>query len=1225
MKSTRIQENTGSSSHLFHSLTQTLFKNMKNYRLTTYVLGFSLLLLLFAPCAANAAADNGIFAELQMQARQQRVTINVRDTPLDDILLMINRQTSLSVGYQEGVIDKNLKFSLNVANATVESALNTLFAGTPYDYRITNNRIMIVLRQQQAAGGAIRGKVLTEDGSPLIGATVMIAGSTRGVNTDVSGVFELENIGAAPVTLRISYVGMETQEIKASAGANLNITLKVKSSEIGDVYVTGYQTLSPERATGSFETINYNSIESRHVSDLSTALLGMVAGLQGTENEDGTVDYLLRGISALKDPDDEYSDISSIRPLIVVDGFPVANGFADINPNDVESVTVLKDAAAASIWGARSASGVIVITTRRAKASETGRLNVEVSASARWGEKIDLSNAMLTASSKDQVDFEVLVYENGWKGKPTDALSQLNTPISYAMEALLAHADGNMNDARLKAELDRLRNTNNRGQIKKHLLQNPVVQQYNVRTGYAGDRINSSMSVMYEKSQGSMKGNEDNRWRVNFNNTFKLTGWLSLDAGVNIHYHMLESGGATLSEISALSPYEMLLDDDGSYAAHSVKNSIQLAKYDLSALPYEDWSYNLLQETRSRKYTTDQLNSRFTAGLSARILDGLAFDTKFQYEYNTSEKTNLWYEESYYVRNTVNYNLDYDRTKQAINARFVPDGAIKQTTNANTKNYTWRNQLNFNRTFNGKHSVSALAGFEISDLVMNSTANPHVFGYDPVSNTSTVLPYGGSSFNKNGQKVQLKNILGNNASSIYMGNALTGTARITPYYDYRNDRYVSVYGNASYTYDNRYTLSASARSDASNLITDNAAQRWDPFWSVGGLWNMHRESFLADVDWINRLSVRLTYGYNGNVDKTTSPVTLVSMSSSVNSATGLHYASVSAFGNPYLRWERTATTNFGVDYSLFRNRLYGTIEIYNKQGQDIIGRVSIPTHYGRNSMTMNAAELYNRGVELTIGTKFDITPDVNFETRVTYAYNKNKITKYNYSSVWLNQVLNGSFIEGYPIQSMWSIKYVGMKEGVPTIETPTGNQYTLNDNAFTQLYGNDTTLFYEGPSDDPHMLGWHGTFNLWGVKLSFLINGKFGGHFRAPTYGYTLSSSGKEVQTRFVKDALAGSDKIPSLPDAGATYPYTLGAHVRYFNTLVESSSFIRLKEVTADYVFPRRITDRLGLGSLKVFAQVRDLGCLWVKNGYGYDPEWLPGTLRPTTSVLLGFTLNFK
>lgn len=711
--------------------------------------------------------------------------------------------------------------------------------------------------------------------------------------------------------------------------------------------------------------------------------------------------------------------------------------------------------------------------------------------------------------------------------------------------------------------------------------------------------------------------NKTERWRVNFNNISSVFQWLDFSVGVNIHYSDATNSGPTMAEINSLSPYEMILNEDGSYATQLRVNRKQLAKIGKGVLPYDDWDYNILREVRARDYSTEMLNARLQAGLMVKLLPGISVDTKFQYELNRMDDEQLDHEDSYFVRDLVNSYVGYDPESNGVKAQFIPQGAIRRSATEKIKNYSWRNQLNIDRKIGEKHEINAIVGFELSQFKTLGRTDPYVYGFDPEKNIATPLPFGGYSGSGNGQSVAITNISGSNVKSL--------PGMVTVYNDL-NERFVSVYGNIGYTFDSRFSVSGSVRSDASNLITDKASYRWAPLWSAGGSWNLHRENFmLASGDWIDRLTVRLTYGFNGNVEKSTSPVTLVSTNPEPSNTTGLPTTSVVNRGNPRLCWEKTSTINGGVDFAFFSNRLSGSFDWYSKQGRDLIGEVALPSVMGAVSQKMNSAKMSNKGVEVVLGTDLAITRAIRFMTNVTYAYNKNEVKELNHPTYNASFITGGTFVAHYPAQSVWAVNYLGMKDGIARVEGADGREVSMDDNSL--IYGDNALSYlkYMGPAIDPHTLGWTAAFSGYGFHLSFLVLGKFGGFFRAPFFDDSIDSDNKYIANRFIREVIEGSDRVPSFQPAErplSSYWGKVGGYTSILNTLVESSSSVKLKEVSLEYNMPDRLVHRMGLKGLKLYGQVRDLGCIWTANCYGYDPEWLPGSMKPPASYKFGVTV---
>lgn len=976
---------------------------------------------------------------------------------------------------------------------------------------------------------------------------------------------------------------------------------------------TGYQKISKERATGAYDVVNKDMLTKRPFSDLSSTLMGMVPGMQGKEKSDGTFNFLIRGTSSM---------YANARPLMVVDGFPITDtAFNSINPNDVESVTILKDAAAASIWGAKSANGVIVITTKQGKASQG--LKVEMNVFTRIGDKIDLDQVTRTASTADFLRYEELAWKNNWYvSKFAGSFNQLKTSLTLAQEYLYAQETGKIGLDAMNRGLDSLRKINNRGQIEDLLLQRPVLTQYNLSLSGGNEKARSYGSLLYEKNKDGYVGNQYNRYMLNFNNQYRPNKVLSFFVGATVSYTDQKSSGATVGEIEELSPYETLLNPDGSYSTNLKGLNRELAAtLPKTGMPYSDWSYNLLREVRGRKFSKQDLSARLQGGLSINIMKGLSFDSKFQYEKRNTDYSKYYSDETYFVRDMVNYYIDYNQASKAVTKQYVPAGGIETPfqfgnnwySNTKLDAYVFRNQLNFDRNIGKRHSIVAITGTEITQTKSELRGNPWLYGYYPDKNLSSVPPFGFGSVGNT-----FKNIVGTQGVTLPGGNTLL-------YYNL--ERYWSFYGNASYTFDRKYTLSASVRTDGANYITEQSSRRWSPFWSVGGSWQVSREKFLDKVSFIDALTLRATYGRNGNAVTDISTQTLLNMGAGISTTTGTPTATIRDNGNPTLKWEVTTTTNIGIDFALFKGKLTGKIDYYNKRGTDVVGMVTLPTATGTSSQKFNNAKLENNGIELSLGTRLTI-PSIGLEynTIATYAYNNNKVTDLYFPSVFGFNMLEGNaFVQGRPIAPVYSYTYLGMKDGQPYVAGVKGVPNRFDDLALHNRGMGLQYLNYEGTAIPPHTLTWLNNFRYGNFGVTVMFTGTMGGVYRNPIFNYgTTIGGGKTFVDRFVADVFAGNPAIPSFPMADDQGSYRWNRYAPNLQGLIESSSYIEWKELMIDYSLPARVIRKAGINGLRVYAQARNLGLVYKANSNGYHPDWLPGSNRPLRTVTLGCNIQF-
>ncbi|MCS2312492.1 SusC/RagA family TonB-linked outer membrane protein [Phocaeicola vulgatus] len=830
---------------------------------------------------------------------------------------------------------------------------------------------------------------------------------------------------------------------------------------------------------------------------------------------------------------------------------------------------------AASIWGARSANGVIVVTTKKGKKD---KVQVDVQAFVRIGTNPDLEYIMNQADSRTMVDYEMRAFENNWKMATWEyapIFSKIQNSLTLAQELYYANKYQGLSKEEMEQGLERLRNTSNRQQLKDYLMQTQLLQQYNVSISGGTERMSNYMSLMYEKNDESTIKRGYEKFMINYNNSYKVTKWLTANLITTLQRKDQETSGVTIGEFSNLSPYEMLLNEDGSYATNlNVYNRAELEKLPLEKLPYSDWSYNMLREVRGREYKTTNTMYRVQLGLNAQIIKGLNYDMRVQYESTSSEYKNYDSEDTFYARNLVNSYTEYNNETQEVGVSRIPKGGVLRSGKTEYSNYVFRNQLNYNNSFAEKHEISALAGIEISQYDTEGTVNPYVYGYNKEKNTSSVPPYGyGSNVDS------FKNFFGNSAT-IEGGNTS---------YSLRCDRYVSYYTNIGYVYDGKYGASFSARGDGSNFVSDDPSLRWSPMWSVGAKWNIGKEEFIKDIDWINYLNLRATYGINGNAEKSTSPLTLVSVGSSVNSTTGTITGNISSFGNPSLRWEKTYTTNIGVDFDLFRSKLSGKLDFYNRKSKDVIGQVTIPSVYGTSTQKFNNAEILNRGVELELTGNFHIpSVDLGIRSTVTYAYNYNKILKLYYPALYCYELVEAdTHVEGRPVGSLYSYDFLGTENGIPYVIGANGDKISMNDvSVHNRSLGLDI-LHYSGTTIPPHTFGWSNQFTWNNFSLYVYLTGNFGGIFRAPTAGSIPSvGSGKTFVSSSIKD-FADSDGTlyPTWPLKDESNFYLWDRYTPNLEYFVQDASFIRLKEINLEYNLSKKLAGKLHLRGGETFC----------------------------------------
>jgi TonB-linked SusC/RagA family outer membrane protein len=1141
----------------------------------------------------------------------QRITIKQSNASLESVLKEIRKQSKYDFYYDRKVVANNYLSEISLKNVPLDDALRKVLSGLPLEYTI-DDKIVVIKKKEisllEKIIGAftdidVRGRVLDANGQGLSGATVKVKGGRKTVVTNKDGEFKLTDINERSILI-ISFLGYKTKEVAVNSSANLTINLEISTAELEVVSVvlsTGYQSLPKERATGSFNTVSGEQLD-KPATNIAQRLIGTTAGMQAKLDGDGNPVFEIRGQTSLNTG-------NAARPLVVVDGFAIQGDFNTINPNDVESITILKDAASASIWGARSANGVIVVVTKKAKRGIP--LKVDFSAFTKISSKVDLDYVNPLATSAETIDYEMKSFGNWSAQINTGSLvSNVNWQWSPGTTALSEQSLGFISVAQRDELLAKYKTLSNKDQIREELLANPATQQYNLSLSGASSKMRNNLSLLYEDTQSNFKGTKNKKYLATYRSTIDLFNWLEFDFSGLVNYGKSNNNGVTLGDIQNLSPYEMLRNEDGSltniakYYTPIIQRQVPTALF-----PYADWSYNPIQEIANRKVTSEQLNARLQAGLRLKIIKGLSFDSRIQYElFNTTNKA-INNESTYAVRSAVNTAVTWDQATNKITLNLPKGGTLTQS-RARAETYDFRNQLNFDRKFNDKHEVNVVAGSEINNIVTENFGSPTTYGYNDQTLSVGTFPNGpGGTF------FPIKNWLGNNQTFGYSNS-----------YSYGTERYFSLYGNAAYTFDRKYTLSGSVRTDASNLITDDPAYRYAPFWSVGLGWQAGRERFLEDVPWLNHLNVRATYGYNGNVDRSTSFRPLIAMGAIPNIYTGDVTATISSFGNPTLRWEKTATWNLGIDYSLFGGRVYGKIDVYNKSGKDLIATLSIPAINGTTSQRLNNAKMYNRGIELELGTSQHLKGnDIVWRGNVNFSYNKNRITDLfvaNYAASTLTAGGSGAYVEGQDANTLWRFKYAGMQNGQPMVYGANGSMYDFG--AFTPGDGRDY-LLNVGTAVAPYTLGFINSFQVYDFNLSFIVTGKLGHKFQRMGFNYPPTWTTRVLPNKKITEVVNGDpSKIVPLPQNLIEPRYYFWDRFHQsLSYLIESASHIRMQEVNLSYNIPSKVLSKLKLSRVSVFAQGNDLFTL-VANNVAEDPEYPLGTFKPQPRISIGVNCEF-
>ncbi|WP_167353133.1 SusC/RagA family TonB-linked outer membrane protein [Pedobacter steynii] len=1131
----------------------------------------------------------------------QRVTLSGKQLSLEQVFKEITKQTGYQVFYADKNIDAKKMLQVNFRNSALTEVMDKCLDNQVLSYIIEDKSIVIRVKEHSVLERVmsyinsidVKGTVLDENGEPLPKATIKVKGTDHIVFTNENGVFQFTNI-AENAVLQVFYLGYKTKEITgAELKSNPSVQMEVKAGELKEVSVmvnTGYQHIPKERATGSFTQINNETLNKQVGGNILDRLNGIANGVAFDANKNRPA-VTVRGLSSINGP---------MAPLVILDNFPYEGDVNNINPNDIENISILKDAAAASIWGARAGNGVIVITTKKGAFDQPLKIgfNSNVSITAR-PDLFDLKQM----STNDFIDFEQRMYELGaYKSKETDKKKE---ELSEVIELLIAAREKKITDAQAKAGIDALRGIDSRNDAMKYLYNTAAEQQYALSFQGGNKQMTYNISGGYDRSVSSLS-EKYNKVNLRAANVFKPIDKLQISTSLYYTKSNSQSGkpGYSANGIGkTIYPYTRLMDENGEAMPLHVYRKAYTDTAGMGRLL--DWKYYPLEDYKHNTTETNLQSILASLGLRYELIKGLSLDLKYQYENQQIKTENLKDLESFDTRDLINQFSKLDR-KTGIVTYNAPYGSQLDKSNAAVVSHNARLQADFNRTFED-HNIAALAGTEVRQISRTSGRNI-IYGYDEetlrTGKTDYLNPY--PSFI--------------DGSKLYLFDGLKAE-------EWRNN-YVSFFGNASYTYKRKYTLSGSMRKDMSNLFGVKTNEKGVPLWSVGSSWNISDESFY-NLSFLPYLKLRTTYGLSGNLDSRRSAITTI-RSGGTAFYTNLPQSFIENYPNPELRWEKVKMFNIGADFQLINNVLSGSVEYYHKSGVDLFGRSEMDyTTTGAGEMIKNAANMMGRGVDVELNTKI-IDRTFKWTQLFNFNYNSNKVTKYLLKNAVASDLVNDGInvftpLVGQPVFSVISLKWAGLD---PLTGDPQGylnGQVSKDYREFIGAKSKMSDLVFNG-SSTPVVFG--NLMNTWSWKdlaLTVNITYKMGHYFRRTSVNYIELTGNKgrghsDYANRWQKP---GDEKHTDVPSF--VYPVDKERDQLYAasEALVSKADHIRLQFVNLSYSLKKANWSKLPFQQVQVFTNASNLGILWRANQFGIDPEYSK-TYSPAASYSLGLRADF-
>ena len=1160
--------------------------------------------------------------------KDKTVTLDMTQVTVKQFFAEVKKQTGLNFIYSAELAKSFPKVTVKAQNRPVRQVLNEVMNKINCTYDVEGNIVTVTRKLSGARTRTVSGVVKDDTGEPLPGVSICIDDSKVCTITDVNGFYTLK-VPANACDLKYSFVGMDNAIVHLRQGnghMNQDVTM-TSSAQLEEVIVTGYQDISKPKMTGAVTTITADKLDDRYTTNIVSNLEGRVAGLSTYGGE-----MKIRGTSSL------YAETS---PLIVIDGVPVETKISDINPYDIESINVLKDAAATAIYGARASNGIIIITTKNAK--RKGKIDIDFSANLTIWEKKNVDyHDNFYMNAEEQVDVESKYYD--WfyfthdpedeRFKQQSAIEQTAAGIAQGGKvsplnwAYYQKALGNWTESQLNQEKERLKKNNFAKEFADAVYKQQVMQQYNLSLRSSSEKFQSNLTLNFSHDNDGIINAGTKNFNVNYKGSYDVAKWLTARFTVNGIFNRQQSMGYDYS-IQNDNPwyfpaYESLYDSDGKMKkmyGWMDGNSY----WDYAPEGLDDLGSYLTDRYYDNTQLTKRQHMRYHGDLLFKIIKGLTVETQFIYE--TDHQNVSWYAnpQSHVARVIRNAFVDYQNGQLVYNTPKT--GGLRRDTNTDGQYWTWRGQVNYSNTF-GKHSIVALAGLEFRET-KTWGSNTLMLGYDDQLQSSSTQSVNFDILSK------MENSPYYQAGVSGYGSYPAGQFAWDPYIDGSLQpvietlhRYGSGYANATYTYDDRYNIFGSFRKDYADIYGLNTKYRGRPLWSVGAGWLIHNEAFMKDVKWVDFLKLRFSYGVTGNIYQGATSY-MTATSSDVNEINNLPYGKIQSPANPNLRWEKSITTNIGIDFSFFNNRLRGALDYYNKVGKDIFAQRQIDPTSGFTSMVVNTASMKNNGVELSLTYDWFRAPSREafaWTTNFTFAYNKNKVTDVENPALTAWQLIDNPYKTGYPTSALWSYQFAGISgeagiEGMTLYYIEPGEDGTPTTT--TAPSGRSTSvLVYSGQSEPKVVMGMDNSFRWKGFSLSILM-AYYGGHkMRAIPFDETFAFSYSPVASYFLDAWDAETNPNSDIPGVGRYASTAIGSETRFVDRSVYNASFLKIRNIVLGYDLPNEWIRHLGMNRVGIRFQIDNPKALWTANKVNVDPETLG--LRLPSSFIFGLNVNF-
>ena len=1173
-------------------------------------------LFIFLMCCFTFSLSANSFAQ------QEKVNLDLQGVSIKTLFSEIQRQTNLHFIFNTEQTEQLNKLTVKAKEESVKSVLDRVFEGTGFTYTFRDNIIMVRFEGKNSVQQAnkemeIRGVVKDKSGEPLPGVTVLIVGTQLGTATGMDGDFLLRVPEQDSVRLRFSFVGMKTKDVpyKKNQPA-LVVVLEEEAESIGEIVVTGYQQIEKRNLTSSVVTVKTSELKTIGASSIEQMLQGVVPGLSvvNTSAAPGAAPKIrIRGTATIS---------GNADPLWVLDGVILENSvpvtaadlnspdvmnmfnsvIGGINPNDIESITVLKDASATAIYGTRAANGVIVVTTKKGKANSfniayqhTSTLSIRP-----YYDNFDLLN------SKERIALAWENYEDGlsvWGGTHFNG-----TP---GLEGLLnSYALGQITREQLNSMANKLEETNT--DWFKTLFRNAYTQTHNLSVSGGTERTNYYISLNYNGEEGVDKASE----YKNYGGMVKVN--IRLFQGVNMGAILQMDRRDREMYHSSIDLFNYAVRTSRAIPLHEDNGDLH---YYIGTVSGRWHKFNILNELANTGNESTQTDIKGIVNLTVNLYKGLKYEGLFSYASSHSTARDYATEKSAYVADIRGYEYG-EGSEEDIKKSPLPYGGVYNEQTYEQRSSLIRNGLTYKGSLTEDLSIDVLLGQEFRNTNYKGLKS-NTFGYfHDRGNTFYEPALGESTGHLKRNKVTRSLVDRSN---------------------------ISYYGVVSAMYGDRYVLNANIRFDGSNLFGSNPKYRYLPLWSISGRWIISNESFLQDNNTISNLALRASYGLRGNIVEDSSP-SIIAAALPPNAVTGLFEMEIQQAPNPDLKWETTASFNVGLELGLFDDRLSLDVDYYLDESKDLIAYKSVSSVSGFSGKYVNYADVRNQGIDVSLSGTLLKNKDWRWTAAFNMGYVKNKVTKststaqakYLVQSVYTP----GEVYEGKPVDGMFSYRFAKLDDkGMPMFYDKDGNVLGVDSEEIVNYPYDLCNLKYEGTRDPLFSGGLNTRVSYKNVSLSMLFAFGLKNVVRLPARAYVTTPAEDENANSSIKDRWRpGQDNTgKTIPALSAGDGYITTADGNFYATdwynlsdqTVVPGDYLRFRNLMIEYQLPARWTNKVVVGDRKMGNvtlkfQAQNLFVIADKRLKGYDPETINytttsyGSLPLARTFTLGLNINF-